>query len=160
MKAVTPLPPVITQLENAFRYQYEGHPFTIGSCLILKDFGKTWVVYIDNIVNISELPKTSSPYEELETKMNSLTVDEQKAATPGFSIIIPQTKIIFNSSTIESPVNYEENIDISDFGGNQAVLEEVEKMCSSVFRQTSTFNRNFKLNISKDYSYHFLILLT
>jgi len=142
LKATTPLPTVTTQLENALRFQYEGHPFTNGTHFILKDFGKTWVVCVDNVVNISEHSETSSPSEELESKMNLLTVDENSSAAPVYSIILPHTKIFFETSAVEPSKHSAENIDLSDFGGNQAIVKEVEKMCSSVYRQTSKLNRN------------------
>jgi len=144
LKVTTPLPLDTTQLENAFHYQYEGHPFTKGTYLILKDFGKTWMVLVDNVINISDPLKPSSPFE-IETKMGLLTVGEQKSAAPIYSIILPQTKIFFNPSSTESNSHNVESIGLSDFGGNQAIIDEVLKMCSSIFCQTSTLNRNSTL---------------
>ena len=94
-------------------------------------------VTVTKVISTGEPPE---PVDELEEKMKALAIHE-----PTYSLILPTTKIFFESSAITPSSNENTtNIDhpiLGDFAGNQAVLKEVMKMCENVFLQT--LNRNY-----------------
>jgi len=136
LKLTIPIPVITKKMENSFLDQYEEHPVTKGTSLIIKDLGKTWMVTVTKVISTGEPPE---PVDELEEKMKALAIHE-----PTYSLILPTTKIFFESSAITPSSNENTtNIDhpiLGDFAGNQAVLKEVMKMCENVFLQT--LNRN------------------
>ena len=114
-----------------FLHQFNNHVVRKGTRLVLKHLGKKWLVVVENAI------RTVGAEDDLSAVMESLTMD----APHVYLLILSTTKISFDvpdkASTKTSP-----SFELSDFGGSHEVVQEITKLCTSVFLQTPTTSKS------------------
>lgn len=125
-------------MEKNFLHQFNGHVVRKGTPLVLKLFGRKWQVIVKKIT------ESDSVNGELSTEMKSLSLNTDVPHV--YSLILSTTKIYWVqpneiSSGLVDPVG------LSDFGGSHEVVEEITKLCTNVFSESTTPSKsNFIFN--------------
>ena len=119
----------IKKLEEAFLHQFDGHVIRPGVFLVLKHLGRKWAV---RVVDSNDGMVT----DKLSLAMKALTVDAEP--TPDYYSILSSTRISFIEANSKSAsAQASSKLGLTDFGGGHDVLNEIKRMCSSVFQQAS-----------------------
>lgn len=119
----------IKKLEEAFLHQFDGHVIRPGVSLVLKHLGRKWAV---RVVDSSDGMAT----DNLSLAMKALTVDAEP--TPYYYSILSSTRISFIEAYSKSAsAQASSKLGLTDFGGGHDVLNEIKRMCSSIFQQAS-----------------------
>lgn len=127
--------PEVSQLENVFLHQFNGHVVRNGTHLILKHLGKKWLVVVEKVIR-----RGDGTDDDLSAVMESLTMD----APPQphlYLLILSTTKISFDApgETISKESSLAQ---LSDFGGSHEVVQEITKLCNGVFQTPITSKSN------------------
>lgn len=121
-------PPFETSLlENVFLHQFDNHLVRKGNRLVLKHMGKKW------LITVIRLDSAKSD-DDLSAGMSSLSMDTVHSRV--YSLILSNTQICFDApNEVSSEPSY---VELTDFGGGHEVVEELKKLCTSVFQATTT----------------------
>lgn len=125
-------PPFETSLlENVFLHQFDNHLVRKGNRLVLKHMGKKW------LITVIRLDSAKSD-DDLSAGMSSLSMDTVHSRV--YSLILSNTQICFDApNEVSSEPSY---VELTDFGGGHEVVEELKKLCTSVFQATTTSKSN------------------
>jgi hypothetical protein len=136
-------PPLeITQLENVFLHQFDSHLLRKGNRFALKHLGKKWLITVERVIR-SDSDRSN---DDLSAGMSSLTVDVIQSRD--YSLVLSNTNICFDApNEVSSDPSF---VELSDFGGAHDVVEEIKKLCTSVFQATNPSKSN-QVIMPKDY---------
>lgn len=123
-----------SQLEKIFLHQFNGHAVREGTHLVLKHLGKKWQVVVKRITGGAD-----ETDDKLSTEMRSLTIDS-RITERTYLLILSTTKICFDSSNEVSCDA--SSLELSDFGGGHDVVQEITKLCSSVFESSTATSKS------------------
>lgn len=126
-------------LASAFLLQFEGYTVYKGVTLVLKHYGRKWRVKVDKIVSSNQNWSTDQ-VENLECNIKSLSMDDTQPRVE-CSLILASTKVNFSTSN-NSAETITNRVSLLDFGGSHEVVEEMKKMCLSIFRRPASSSKS------------------
>lgn len=136
------------QLEKLFLQDFDSHAVKKGTQLVLKYLGKKWKIIIEDVCR----NYSTEPDDYLTAEMGSLKIDHdcQSSQSDTYLLILSNTKVTFNTPNKDG-ASVLTSVGLSDFGGSHEVVQEITKLCQSVFKSSTTVTTRGMIFLSSQF---------